>query len=70
MAHDFNLSFHEGDSFTIEHDNREFISPNVQPEKIGQNISYEGNIDIQKFYDQTFQKSYEEFIQKQKYLIN
>lgn len=65
MAHDFNLSFHEGDSFTIEHDNREFISPNVQPEKIGQNISYEGNIDIQKFYDQTFQKSYEEFIQKQ-----
>lgn len=65
MAHDFNLSFHEGDSFTIEHDNREFISPNVQPEKIGQNISYEGNIDLVEFYDQTFQKSYEEFIQKQ-----
>lgn len=65
MAHDFNLSFHEGDSFTIEHDNREFISPNVQVEKSCQNISYEGNIDLVEFYDQTFQKAYEEFIQKQ-----
>ena len=65
MAHDFNLSFHEGDSFTIEHDNREFISPYVQPEKSCQNISYEGNIDLQKFYEQTFQKAYEEHIQRQ-----
>lgn len=65
MAHDFNLSFHEGDSFSIEHDNREFISPNVDVEKCGRNIHYQGNVDLQKFYDQTFQKSYEEFIQKQ-----
>lgn len=65
MAHDFNLSFHEGDSFSIEHDNRDFISPNVDAEKCGRNIHYQGNVDLEKFYDQTFQKSYEEYIKKQ-----
>ncbi len=65
MDYDYNLSFHEGDSFSIEHDNRDFVSPNVQPEKSDQNISYEGNIDLKKFYEMTFQKAYEEHIERQ-----
>ena len=65
MGYDYSLSFHEGDNFSLAHDNREKISPNVNPEKIKENIVYEGNISLQKFYEETFQKAYEEYIQKQ-----
>lgn len=65
MSYDYSLSFHEGDNFSIEHDNRERISPNVNREKIAENIVYEGNIPLQKFYEETFQKAYEEHIQRQ-----
>ena len=65
MSYDFNLSFHEGDNFSLEHDNREFVSPNVQPDKSSQNIVYDSNVDLIDFYDRTFQKAYEEHIERQ-----
>lgn len=65
MGYNFNLSFHEGDSFSIEHDNRDFVSPNVSPEKSSENIVYDGNISLIDFYDREFQSAYEEHIQRQ-----
>jgi len=65
MGFDYSLSLHEGDNFSLQHDNREKISPNVDPSRIAENIVYEGNIPLQKFYDETFQKAYEDYIQKQ-----
>lgn len=65
MGFDYSLSFHEGDNFSLEHDNRERISPNVDPERISQNITLDGGVSLQKFYEETFQKAYEEYIQKQ-----
>lgn len=62
---EFSLSFHEDTLFNIDHDNRKHLSRNVIPERVGDNIVYEGNIPIEQFYDETFQKSYEEFLQKQ-----
>ena len=66
----FNLSFHEDDHFNLEHDNRKRVSKNVDPEKIKENISYAGNIPIQEFYENTFQKSYEEYIEKVRHSKN
>lgn len=63
---DFSVSLHEDDSFNLDHDNRVYCSPNINPEKSGENISYEGNISIPEFYERTFQKSYEEYIEKTK----
>lgn len=56
---DFKVSFHEDDSFNLEHDNRERVSKNVDADRIKDNISYDGNISIKEFYDMTFQKSYD-----------
>ena len=55
---DFKVSFHEDDSFNLEHDNRVRVSKNVDADRIKDNISYDGNISIKEFYDMTFQKSY------------
>lgn len=63
---DFKVSFHEDDSFNLEHDNRERVSKNVDADRIKDNISYDGNISIKEFYDKTFQKSYVEYIEKTK----
>ena len=63
---DFKVSFHEDDSFNLEHDNRERVSKNVDADRIKDNISYDGNISIKEFYDMTFQKSYVEYIEKTK----
>ena len=65
MGFDYSLSFHEGDNFSLEHDNRERISPNVDRERISENITLDGGVSLQKFYEETFQKAYEEYIQKQ-----
>ena len=65
MGFDYSLSFHEGDNFSLEHDNREKISPNVNPERISENITLDGGVSLQKFYEETFQNAYEEYIQKQ-----
>ena len=62
---DFSVSFHEDSAFNLDHDNRKQISRNVDPSRIDQNISYEGNISMEEFYERTFQKAYEEYIQKQ-----
>ena len=56
---DFKVSFHEDDSFNLEHDNRVRVSKNVDADRIKDNISYDGNISIKEFYDMTFQKSYD-----------
>ena len=61
---DFSVSFHEDDSFNLDHDNRVYCSPNINKEKISENISYEGNCSLEEFYERTFQKSYEEYIEK------
>ena len=63
---DFKVSFHEDDSFNLEHDNRVRVSKNVDADRIKDNISYDGNIPIKEFYDMTFQKSYVEYIEKTK----
>lgn len=63
---DFKVSFHEDDSFNLEHDNRVRVSKNVDADRIKDNISYDGNISIKEFYDKTFQKSYVEYIEKTK----
>ena len=63
---DFKVSFHEDDSFNLEHDNRVRVSKNVDADRIKDNISYDGNIPIKEFYDKTFQKSYVEYIEKTK----
>ena len=63
---DFKVSFHEDDSFNLEHDNRVRVSKNVDADRIKDNISYDGNISIKEFYDMTFQKSYVEYIEKTK----
>ncbi len=63
---DFSVSLHEDDSFNLDHDNRVYCSANISPEKSGENISYEGNISLRDFYEKTFQKAYEEYIQKTK----
>lgn len=65
MDFDYSLSFHEGDNFSIEHDNREHIPKNVDADRISENIVYPENVPLQKFYEDTFQKAYEEYIQKQ-----
>ena len=62
---EFKISFHEDSKFNLDHDNRKHSSPNINPEKTPENISYAGNISLQKFYEETFQKAYEEYIQKQ-----
>ena len=62
---EFKISFHEDSKFNLDHDNRKYSSPNINPEKTPENISYAGNISLQKFYEETFQKAYEEYIQKQ-----
>lgn len=62
---EFKISFHEDSKFNLDHDNRKHSSPNINPEKTPENISYAGNISLQKFYKETFQKAYEEYIQKQ-----
>ena len=62
---EFKISFHEDSKFNLDHDNRKHSSPNINPEKTPENISYAGNISLQKFYEKTFQKAYEEYIQKQ-----
>lgn len=62
----FSISLHEDDVFNLEHDNRERISPNVNPDKIKENIIYEGNISLKEFYEKTFQKAYEEHIERTK----
>jgi len=61
---DFSVSFHEDDSFNLDHDNRVYCSPNINKEKISENISYDGNCSLEEFYEKTFQKSYEEYIEK------
>ena len=35
---DFSVSFHEDDSFNLDHDNRVYCSPNINKEKISENI--------------------------------
>ena len=60
----FSISFHEDSKFNLDHDNRVYCSPNINPEKSGENISYSGNCSLEEFYDRTFQKSYEEYIEK------
>ena len=62
---DFSITVHEESKFSLDHDNRKQISRNVDPSRIDQNISYEGNISMEEFYERTFQKAYEEHIQKQ-----
>lgn len=62
---EFKISFHEDSKFNLDHDNRKHSSPNINPEKTPENISYAENISLQKFYEETFQKAYEEYIQKQ-----
>ena len=62
---EFKISFHEDSKFNLDHDNRKHSSPNINPEKTPENILYAGNISLQKFYEETFQKAYEEYIQKQ-----
>ena len=57
---EFKISFHEDSKFNLDHDNRKHSSPNINPEKTPENISYAGNISLQKFYEETFQKAYEE----------
>ncbi len=58
---DFSVSLHEDDSFNLDHDNRVYCSPNINPEKSCENISYAGNISLRDFYEETFQASYEEY---------
>ena len=60
----FSISFHEDSKFNLDHDNRVYCSPNINPEKSGENISYSGNCSLEEFYERTFQKSYEEYIEK------
>ena len=57
MDFDYSLSFHEGDNFSIEHDNREHIPKNVDADRISENIVYPENVPIQKFYEDKFQKT-------------
>ena len=57
MDFDYSLSFHEGDNFSIEHDNREHIPKNVDADRISENIVYPENVPLQKFYEDTFQKA-------------
>ena len=47
---DFSISLHEDDSFNLDHDNRVYCSPNINKEKSGENISYEGNCSLEEFY--------------------
>ena len=58
---DFSVSLHEDDSFNLDHDNRKYLSKNIDPERVSENISYAGNIPLREFYEQTFQASYEEY---------
>ena len=46
---DFSVSFHEDDSFNLDHDNRVYCSPNINKEKISENISYDGNCSLEEF---------------------
>ena len=62
---DFSVSFHEDSAFNLDHDNRKYLSKNIAPERVSENISYAGNVPLQEFYEETFQKAYEEYIQKQ-----
>ena len=62
---DFSVSFHEDSAFNLDHDNRKYLSKNIDPERVSENISYAGNVPLQEFYEETFQKAYEEYIQKQ-----
>jgi polysaccharide pyruvyl transferase WcaK-like protein len=62
---DFSVSFHEDSAFNLDHDNRKYLSKNIAPERVSENISYAGYIPMQEFYEETFQKAYEEYIQKQ-----
>ena len=58
---DFSVSLHEDDSFNLDHDNIKYLSKNIDPERVSENISYAGNIPLREFYEQTFQASYEEY---------
>ncbi len=58
---DFSVSLHEDDSFNLDHDNRKYLSKNIDPERVSENISYAGNIPLREFYEQTFQASYEQY---------
>lgn len=58
---DFSVSLHEDDSFNLDHDNRKYLSKNIDPERVSQNISYAGNMPLRDFYEQTFQASYEQY---------
>ena len=66
----FNLSFHEDDHFNLDHDNRKKVSKNVDRERIAENIFYAGNIPLENFYQQIFQKSYEEYWDKVRHSKN
>ena len=70
MSEVLKVSFHEDDSFNLDHDNRVRVSRNVEKDRIGDNIVYDGNIPIKEFYEKTFQKSYEEYIDKVKHSKN
>ena len=63
---DFSVSLHEDDSFCLDHDNRKYLSKNIDADRISENISYEGNVSLEEFYERTFQRAYEEYIQKTK----
>lgn len=65
---DFSVSLHEDDSFNLDHDNRKYLSKNIDASRVSENISYEGNISLREFYEQTFQKAYEEYIYKKRHI--
>lgn len=59
------LSLHIGDTFSQDHNRRNFVSKNVDKSRMGENVYYDEGMGVREFYDKHFQKSYEEFLQKQ-----
>ena len=68
MAIDATLSFHKDNTWSIEHDLRKAkkLPSNVKPDKICDNIYWEGNMSIKEFYDKYFENSFAEWNKKEK----
>lgn len=63
MAYESSLSFHNDVTWNIEHDERtsDILPNNVNPEDCHENIYWEGNTTVEKFYDKYFEEDFQKY---------
>ena len=63
---DATLSFNKSDTWSVEHDRRQIIKHNVNPEDIKHDIFWENNMTVKEFYDKYFEEEFKKYNRRQK----